>query len=101
MYMSGRIFYYHGCSFCYFFIFPLNLFEDMHENGYTLHNGIRHVTLGGVVVTPEGQQAHTIVHVNGKGNEKSNTRGVRVQAFGVLSSASAFFPFDNSGPIVL
>eukprot|EP00026_Physarum_polycephalum_P012364 Phypoly_transcript_12663.p1 GENE.Phypoly_transcript_12663~~Phypoly_transcript_12663.p1 ORF type:complete len:334 (+),score=51.21 Phypoly_transcript_12663:68-1069(+) len=55
----------------------------MHENGYTLHNGIHHVTLGGVVTTPVGDIAHAVMHV---GSEK-----VEIEGFGILSALSATF----------
>lgn len=58
----------------------------MHENGYTFHNGIHHLTLGGVVTTPVGHLAHAIVHLK--------KEVVQVEGFGVLSPLSATFPID-------
>ena len=54
----------------------------MHENGYRMHNGIHHLTLGAVVTTPHGGQAHAVVHVS--------EAVVEVEGFGVL------FPLSTS-----
>lgn len=50
----------------------------MHENGYTLHKGIHHLTLGAIVTTPEGLQAHAVVHVG--------EHYVDIEGFGILES---------------
>lgn len=63
----------------------------MHENGYTVHNKIHHITLGAVVTTPVGDHAHAIVHVH--------DNRVEVEGFGVvtpLSTTLPFQPFDIS-----
>jgi len=60
----------------------------MHENGYTIHNGIHHLTLGAVVTTPHGLHAHAVVHVSND--------AVDVEGFGVLAPLSSSFSLAKS-----
>jgi len=53
----------------------------IHENGYKQYNAVHHVTLGGVVTTPVGDQAHATLHVH--------PDGVEVEGFGTVSTLSS------------
>jgi len=64
----------------------------MHDNGYALHNGVHHLTMGAVVTTPEGMQAHAVVHVG--------ETAVEVEGFGVVSPLSSSFSFNSTSASV-
>jgi manganese-dependent ADP-ribose/CDP-alcohol diphosphatase len=61
----------------------------MHENGYAMHNGIHHLTLGAVVTTPHGLHAHAVVHVG--------EDGVDIEGFGALAPLSSTFSVTKEG----
>ena len=79
MFMSGRISLSLSLSLSLLHYFPDA--KDMHENGYAMHNGIHHLTLGGVVTTPHGIDAHAVVHVSDD--------AVEVEGYGVLAPLSS------------
>jgi len=58
----------------------------MHENGYKLHNGIHHLTLGAIVTTREGLQAHGVVHVG--------ENSVDIEGFGILENITQSLPVN-------